>query len=52
MKQGTCCVCHKQNKLYENGACGSCQANMMGRNLSDWLFNYLKKKIKSISSKK
>lgn len=45
--QGTCSECKMQKKLYDNGACGDCQARKLGAKFADWLTDFISKKVKS-----
>jgi len=48
MKQGVCNVCRKRKQLYDNGACGGCQAQKMGENFAEWLMAFILRKVKEL----
>lgn len=52
MSQGACSVCHKFKKLYDNGACGDCQAVRTGERAGELLIGFVGKMIKMIFTKK
>lgn len=52
MGHGTCSICHGYKSLYDNGACGSCQAQKAGEKFGEWLIDFIVKKIKSIFTPK